>query len=214
MSKKTLGIIGVAALGLALFPTAALATGVPHIQDYIDGPCLHERTSAFVADNSGNPNPVTYKITDGTPPYIVEVPAHAVIHSPKFSIPASGASYTITAGEQTWHFTAAPDSSCETTPEPTGEPSAPTTDSPEPSPTTTAPTPGSETPSTGSETPKTDAPSHAPTAPSSAPVAPTTAPTTDSPEPSAQKTAPGSKRIAQAPAEVAIPVAGTAHFTG
>lgn len=195
--RHALAFTGLTAMLVIGVAPAAFATNMPHIQDYIDGPCEFERTSAFVADNSGNERPETYTISDGTPPYVVEVPAHAVIHSPKFSIPASGAHYTITAGDQSWTFTAQPDSACPPpvteSPAPSTTPTAPPVTS-EPSvppvtdePSTPAEPTGEPTPSTPSGepsgSPKPSEPTHEHTTP-----VPSSTPTT--PNPSSSPTAP------------------------
>jgi hypothetical protein len=111
-----LSLFGLSAAALA-FPTTAFATEghepavqPVYVQNYSDSCELPNRTSQFVLDALGADTPTTYTISDGTPPVTVVVAPHSVDRSPVFSIPASGASYQITASTgQTWGFTAAAD---------------------------------------------------------------------------------------------------------
>jgi len=113
--KKTIAVAGISALGLGLAlgsASLASATEGPHVyvQDYIAACDQPDRTTQFILDALGAEGPTTYTISDGTPPAVVTVAAHSTDRSPVFSIPASGASYSITASTgQSWSFTAAAD---------------------------------------------------------------------------------------------------------
>jgi hypothetical protein len=118
MNTRKLAAAG-AAFTLAAGLTVAGATSAsateghapePGIQDYIAACDVPNRTSQFVLDAIGMPEDVTYTITDGTPANVVTVPAGSTARSAVFSIPASGAHYTIsTSAGKGWSFTAAPD---------------------------------------------------------------------------------------------------------
>lgn len=156
MKKPTLVIgtlAGASALvfGTALGASATGGSGQVYVQDYIAGCDQPNRTTQFVLDALGADGPTTYTISDGTPAAVVTVAAHSTDRSPVFSIPASGASYTVSASTgQSWSFSAAADCTTPVTtdpeptpvdPEPTPEPTQPV----DPAPVDPTPAPEPET---------------------------------------------------------------------
>jgi hypothetical protein len=109
-STLMVGGLALAFVGAAQMPASAAEGHDVYVQNYSDSCELPNRTSQFVLDALGADTPTTYTLSDGTPPTTVVVAPHSVDRSPVFSIPASGASYTVTASTgQSWSFTAAPD---------------------------------------------------------------------------------------------------------
>jgi hypothetical protein len=106
--------VGLTSAGL-VFGTAAAASatdgsGQVYVQNYSDSCEATDRVTQFVLDALGADTATTYTISDGTPPQVVTVAPHSTARSALFSIPASGAAYSITASTgQSWSFTAAAD---------------------------------------------------------------------------------------------------------
>lgn len=196
--------VAAAALGTSLFgATAAQATyGHVGIQDYIVSCEKENRTAQFGLDALGADSSTTYTISDGTPGATVVVAPHSFDRSPVFSIPASGAHYTVIASTgQSWSFVAAPD--CKPVIETPVETTPPVVTTPTEEPTTPVEVPTDE-PTTPTEGPSTD-----PTQPEVTP----TVPEAVTPTP-ATPVAPVAPQARNGVAPVATPVENSAHFTG